>query len=179
MNPQAPREPPSPPTSAGAARDTGGGGPRAGGDTPSRQSGKGSLCGGGEPDYQTVPKPAGTPTPGDAGAPPARLQPHRVRHLLNGGPSAEATADSTSWPRRAGATPNAHAPSPRRPPASPPRPPSSPRPDPSSLPTPRSPAPLSPPAQPLGPTLENIRRPGEMEPPAAPSLPSSRCLEQV
>uniref|UniRef100_A0AC11EC24 CASK interacting protein 2 n=1 Tax=Ovis aries TaxID=9940 RepID=A0AC11EC24_SHEEP len=174
--PTGPSEPPSPPTPAGAASDTEEEDPGPEGTPPSRgSSGEGlPFAEEGNLTIKQRPKPAGPP-------PRETLVPAGLDFNLT---------ESDTVKRRpkcrergplqtallafgvAGATPNAPAPQPSQTPSeSSAASPSPPRPDPSSLPTPGAPAPLSPslPAQPLGPTLENIRRPGETEPPAAPA----------
>ncbi|KAJ1071961.1 hypothetical protein K5549_013828 [Capra hircus] len=174
--PTGPSEPPGPPTPAGAASDTEEEDPGPEGTPPSRgSSGEGlPFAEEGNLTIKQRPKPAGPP-------PRETLVPAGLDFNLT---------ESDTVKRRpkcrergplqtallafgvAGATPNAPAPQPSQTPSeSPAASPSPPRPDPSSLPTPGAPAPLSPslPAQPLGPTLENSRRPGETEPPAAPA----------
>lgn len=174
--PTGPSEPSGPPTPAGAASDTEEEDPGPEGTPPSRgSSGEGlPFAEEGNLTIKQRPKPAGPPpreTPVPAGldfnlteSDTVKRRPKcREREPLQTALLAFGVA---------GTTPNAPAPQPSQTPSEPPAAsPSPPQPDPSSLPTPGAPAPLSPssPAQPLGPALENSRRPGETEPPAAPA----------
>ncbi|XP_070630179.1 caskin-2 isoform X2 [Bos indicus] len=174
--PTGPSEPSGPPTPAGAASDTEEEDPGPEGTPPSRgSSGEGlPFAEEGNLTIKQRPKPAGPPpreTPVPAGldfnlteSDTVKRRPKcREREPLQTALLAFGVA---------GTTPNSPAPQPSQTPSEPPAAsPSPPQPDPSSLPTPGAPAPLSPssPAQPLGPALENNRRPGETEPPAAPA----------
>ncbi|XP_070336075.1 caskin-2 isoform X3 [Odocoileus virginianus] len=174
--PTGPSEPPGPPAPAGAASDTEEEDPGPEGTPPSRgSSGEGlPFAEEGNLTIKQRPKPAG-PQPRETPVPTGldfnltesdtvkRRPKCREREPLQTALLAFGVA---------GATPNAPAPQPSQTPSeSPAASPSPPRPDLSSLPTPGAPAPLptSPPAQPPGPALENSRRPGETEPPAAPA----------
>ncbi|KAM9749813.1 caskin-2 isoform 3-T4 [Dama dama] len=174
--PTGPSEPPGPPALAGAASDTEEEDPGPEGTPPSRgSSGEGlPFAEEGNLTIKQRPKPAGPPpreTPVPTGldfnlteSDTVKRRPKcREREPLQTALLAFGVA---------GATPNAPAPQPSQTPnESPTASPSPPRPDLSSLPTPGAPAPLptSPPAQPPGLAPENSRRPGEMEPPAAPA----------
>ncbi|XP_055264583.1 caskin-2 isoform X3 [Moschus berezovskii] len=174
--PTGPSEPPGPPAPAGAASDTEEEDPGPEGTPPSRgSSGEGlPFAEEGNLTIKQRPKPAGPP-PRETSVPAGlnfnltesdtvkRRPKCREREPLQTALLAFGVA---------GATPNAPAPQPSQTPSeSPAASPSAPRPDSSNLPTPGAPAPLSPslPAQPPGPALENSRRPGETEPPAAPA----------